>query len=53
MSGRISEEALSNNLRTPLIDQYIKIYQEEVVNLEEAAEEVTQAMTRLDEMQQE
>ena len=53
LSGRMSNEALSNDFGTPLIEQYITIYHEEVVDFEEAAEEVKQAMTQLDELQEE
>ena len=53
LSGRMSNEALSNDFRTPLIEQYITIYHEDVVDFEEAAEEVKQAMMRLDKLQEE
>ena len=32
LSGKMSKEALSNDLRTSLIEQYITIYHEEVVD---------------------
>ena len=51
LSGRMSKEALRNDLRTSLIDKYMTIYQEGVVDFEETAEEVTQAMMRLDKLQ--
>ena len=38
LSGRMGKEALSNNLRVPLIDKYMTIYQEEVVDFEETTE---------------
>ena len=47
----MSKEALRNDLRTSLIDKYMTIYQEGVVDFEETAEEVTQAMMRLDKLQ--
>ena len=52
-SGTMSEEALGNVLRAPLIDQYMRIYQEEVLYFDETSEEVRQAMTRLDKLQEE
>ena len=47
------QESVGNNLRAPLIDQYRIIYHGEVVDFYETAEEMTQAMTLLDELQEE
>ena len=52
-SARMINKDFGSKLRLPLIDQFMKIYQEEVVEFEDTAEVATQAMTQLDKVQEE
>ena len=51
--ARMIDKDLGSKLRPPLIDQFMKIYKEEVVEFEDTANIVTQAMIQLDEVLEE
>ena len=51
--ARMINKDLGSKLRPPLIDQFMKIYKEEVVEFDDTAEVATQAMTQLDQVQEE
>ena len=51
--ARKSYKDLGSKLRPPLINQYIKICQEDVMEFEDRAKVVTLAMTWLDKAQEE
>ena len=51
--GKMSNKDLGSELRAPLINQYMRIYQEEAEEFGDTAEAVAQAMARLDEVRAE
>ena len=52
-SAIMNNKDLGRELSPPLIDQWMKIYQDEGVEFKNAAKVVTQTMTQLDEVQEE
>ena len=52
-SAIMNNKDLGRELSPPLIDQWMKIYQDEGVEFKNAAKVVTQAMTQLDKVQKE
>ena len=53
MTGKRKEEALSDKLKTPLVDENLSKYQEEVYDLDEGAEVITERISLLEEVQEE